>query len=405
MRHAFVVAIASGVLSSGCGDDTSGGDGAPDGGAPGALYAVTTTVFDDTVANTYVALLGSLENQQVDLAAAREFAGWSSVATHDGAILVGHGDRPEVTRYPIGDGGTFGNGDDDLTVSFASYGLTTASLAFNTVVDDTMAHMALNQTSRILWDPTTMTILDDVDTPEVAAERDGLAITAANFQGRVVRPDGVFQAFFWHDVDWYAFHQQSQIAVHGRDGRLDTLLDVPCPALQIATTDEDGNVYFSGMVDTILHQLLEPASAVERCVARIDAGSHAVADGWPRRFEELTGGRPAGVFQYLADGVGILTVYHVENADPAAATFRDTMFSENWGLWLVDLEGWQAAPIEGWPLGPANIFFSRADGRLFVHQVAAGFTSTTISEIAIDGTFRQQLTVPGYSAYPLLRVR
>jgi hypothetical protein len=386
-----------------CGGDSSGdGDDAPD---DTALYAVTTTVFDDTSAATYVSLLGSLDDQTVDLAAAREFAGWSSVATHGGAILVGHGDRPEVTRYEVGETGTFAAGDAGSTVSFATYGLTTASLAFNTVVDETMAHMALEQTSRILWNPAEMAIVDTVATPEVVAQRDGLNVRAANFQGRVVREDGVFQPYFWHDADWYEFHQRSQIAIYDRTGALETLLDVPCPALQIAAEDEDGNLYFSGMVDTIAHELVEPASTLSRCIARIDADTHAIADGWPRSFEDLTGGRPAGVFHYLADGIGILTVYHVENADPASETFLDTWYQQNWGLWLVDLERWQASRIESWPLGASNIFFSRVDGRLFVHQVAADFSSTTIGEIAIDGTFHPQLTVPGYAAYPLLRVR
>ncbi|AKF09762.1 hypothetical protein [Sandaracinus amylolyticus] len=384
-------------------DDTPDAGSPPDGGGAAPAYAVTTTVFDETTAATYVTVLGSLDAQQVDLSTAREFAGWSSVAAHDAVLFVGHGERPEVERYALGADGTLG--DAEQTVSFAAHGLSSASLSFNTIVDATMAHMALEQTSRVLWDPTAMEIVGSVDTPEVAPERDGMAVTAANFQGRVVREDGVFQPYFWHDADWYAFHQQSQIAIYARDGSLDALLDVPCPALQIATEDEQGNLYFSGMVDTIAYDLVEEASTLERCVARIDAGEHAIAEGWPRRFEELTEGRPAGVFHYLADGIGILTVYHVENADPSSPTFLDDWYAANWGLWLVDLEAWSAEPIEAWPLGSSNIFFSRLEGRLFVHSVEADFSSTTIREISVDGTLTERLTVPGYAAYPLLRLR
>ncbi|UJR86788.1 MxcI [Sandaracinus amylolyticus] len=391
-----------------CGSETPR-DGAPDagaspdGGGTTASYAVTTTVFDDTTAATYVAVLDSLDGREVDLSAAREFAGWSSVAAHDEVLFVGHGERPEVERYTLTANGTLG--DAEQTVSFAAHGLSSASLSFNTFVDATMAHMGLEQTSRILWDPTEMAIVGSVDTPQVAPERDGMTVTAANFQGRVVRDDAVFQPYFWHDADWYAFHQESQIAIYARDGSLETLLDVPCPALQIATQDEQGNLYFSGMVDTIAYDLVEEASTLERCVARIDAGERTIAEGWPRRFEELTEGRPAGVFHYLADGIGILTVYHVENADPTSPTFLDDWYAASWGLWLVNLEDWRAEPIEEWPLGSSNIFFSRLDGRLFVHRVEADFSSTTISEIAIDGSFEERLTVRGYAAYPLLRLR
>jgi hypothetical protein len=104
----------------------------------------------------------------------------------------------------------------------------------------------------------------------------------------------MFQPFFWHDADWYEFHQESQIGIYSREGALEALLDVPCPALQSATRDEAGNLYFTGMSDTIPYQLLEEGNSLERCVARIDAGEREVAEGWPRRFEELTDGRPTG---------------------------------------------------------------------------------------------------------------
>lgn len=397
------VCAASALALLACGDNIAPTTVAPDGATPSPVYAVTTTLFDESSAATYVALLDSLDDQQIDVASAREFAGWSSVAAREAVLFVGHGEKPEVTRYPVTEAGALG--DADQTVSFAAYGLGTASLAFNTIVDDERAHMALEETSRILWNPTAMSIIDAVDTPRVAVERDGMTVTAANFEGRVVREDGVFQPFFWHDADWYRFHQQSQIAVYSRDGQLETLLDVPCPGLQIATRDEQGNLYFSGMVDTIPYQLRESGSTLERCIARIDAGTHAMADGWPRKLEELTGGRPTGSFHYLRDGIGIMTVYHVENADPASDTFLDDWYTANWGLWLVDLERWEARRIESWPLGPSNIFFSQVDGRLYLHSVAADFSSTTIDEITSDGTFSRELTVPGYAAYPLLRLR
>jgi hypothetical protein len=371
--------------------------------ALGPLFALTTTVFDDTNAATYVALLDSLEARDVDLAETREFAGWSSVDSHEAVLFVGHGEKPEVTRYQASADGALGEAES--TVSFAGYGLATASLSFNTIVDGQMAHMALDETTRLLWEPTEMALLRAVETPEVERERDGLSVTAANYQGRVVRDDGVVQPFFWHDADWYEFHQQSQVGIYSRDGALESLVDVPCPALQIATQDEAGNLYFSGMSDTIPFQLIEAGSGLERCVARIDAGERTIAEGWPRRFEELTGGRPTGAFHYLKDGMGLLAVYHVENADPESDTFLDDWYTENWGLWLVDLEEWQAEPLEAWPLGSGNVFVSQVDGRLFVHEVEPDFSSTTIYEMSVDGAFEQQISIPGYAAYPLLKLR
>src|SRR5687767_11626659 len=60
-------------------DDDAGGDG--DGGGDGdPLYALTTTVLGDAVTTTYVALIDSLEDQEVDLDGAAEFPEWASMA-------------------------------------------------------------------------------------------------------------------------------------------------------------------------------------------------------------------------------------------------------------------------------------------------------------------------------------
>ncbi|HTU61246.1 MAG TPA: hypothetical protein VMF89_22480, partial [Polyangiales bacterium] len=186
------------------------------------------------------------------------------------------------------------------------------------------------------------------------------------------------------------------------DGTTSDVLDVPCPALNIASPDEDGNVYFSGMVDTVGYQLKNKGE-LTRCVARVNKGEREIAEGWPRQLEELTEGRPAGRFYYLRDGKGLLTVYHgdlelEEDADPA------TVFTDNWGLWLVDLEAWKAEPIEAWDRGSSNLFFSRVDDKTFLHKVDSNFSETQIFEIKADGSFKLELTVPGYSIV-LVRVR
>jgi hypothetical protein len=243
-----------------------------------------------------------------------------------------------------------------------------------------------------------------VDGPEIAREREGLTVSAANFEGLAVRADGAFWPYFWHDADWYEFHQDSQIAIYDNDGALKELLDAPCPALNIATADESGNLYFTGMVDTVAHQLLEPERSVERCVVRIDAGEQKIAEGWPRRFEELTDGRPSGRFYYLEDGVGILTVFHEERATPDRADLSGSIFADHWALWLVDVEAWRAEPIEGWGFGSSNIFFSRVDHRTFLHRVSSDFSETRIYEVTTDGAVTPQVTVPGYSL-TLARVR
>jgi hypothetical protein len=399
MRRVLTVSIFA-MASAACG----GGDGKGPSGSDsdeGPLYAVSTAIFDDTGTTSYVSFVNSLDDQTVTLETAAEFPGWSSIAAFDGALFVGGGEAPEVTRHEVTGQGTL---DAGQKLSFASYGLASVTFSHNAFVDGSTAHLRLEETSRIVWDQSELAIRGMVEAPEIARERDGLAISAANFEGIFVRGDNVFWPYFWHDADWYAFHQQSQIGIYKKDGSIEKLLDAPCPALNIATADEEGNVYYSGMVDTLASQLVEAESTLERCVVRINAGEKEIAEGWPRRFEELTDGRPAGRFYYLRDGVGILTVFHQERATIDATDTFGSIFADNWGLWLVDLDAWKASPIADWGYGSSNIFFSRVDGRTLLHRVKQDFSETVIYEIKTDGSLTPQITVPGYSIV-LLKVR
>jgi hypothetical protein len=389
------LAVAGLVAGSGCGGGSTGAAN-PDGGAATPLYAISTFIFNDNGATSYAAFVDTLDAQTIDLSSAAEFRGWSSIAASKGALFVGSGEAPEITRYEVTAAGSL---QSPRTLSFANFGLGSVSLSHNTFVNEATAHLRLEETSRIVWNHPDLVISGSVDAPQIARERDGLSVSAANFEGIAVRPDGVFWPYFWHDADWYQFHQSSQIAVYGKDGTVAKQIDVPCPALNIATGDEDGNLYFTGMVDTVGYQLLQPGATLQRCAVRVDAGKQEIAAGWPRRFEELTGGRPAGRFYYLKDDIGVLTVFHQERAtlDPADVS---SVFDDHWGLWLVNLSTWHATPIEAWGFGSSNVFFSRVDGRSFIHRVSADAAETVLHEIGTDGSVTPRITVPGYA--PLL---
>jgi hypothetical protein len=384
-----------------CGGD-GGGEDTPSGRSDNtSLFAVSTQIFDDMNTTSYVSFIPSLDSQQVSIANAATFPGYSSIAASEGAFFVGGGEAPEVTRYNVSGSGQLDSGQK---LSFGNFGLKSVTFSHNAFVDDATAHLRLEETSRIVWDQKALTIAGVVDAPQIARERDGLQVSAANFEGIALRKDGVLWPYFWHDEDWYKFHQQSQIAVYAKDGSVKKLIDTPCPALNIATADEKGNVYFSGMVDTLAAQSLEPNDTLQRCVVRINAGEEKIADGWPKRFEELTEGRPAGRFYYLKDGVGLLTVFHKERATVDPTDTFGSFFADHWGLWLVDLEAWKAKPIEQWGFGSSNMFFSRVDGRTFLHTVKKDFSETTIHEVKVDGSVTPQITVPGYSTV-LVKVR
>jgi hypothetical protein len=348
----------------------------------------------------YVSLLDSLDAQKIELDAAREFSGWASIAPFQGNLLVADGEAPTITRFAISQDGQW---QEDSTVSFSRFGVSSVSFFHNVFFDPEAAHLRLEETSRILWNPSDLTVGEVIDAPEIASERDGLRVSAANAEAVAVREDGVFWPYFWHDADWYEFHPESQIGIYQKDGSLQ-LLDVACPALNVVTKDEAGNLYFSGMVDTLAFQYLDPASTLTRCVAKIHAGEQTIAKGWPRQFEELTGGRPVGRFQYLGEGKGVMMVFHEERATVDPQDTFASFFADHWALWLVDIEGWSAERIEVWEFGSSNVFINRVDGRTLLHDVAADFSETKISEVHNDGTITPGFEAPGYATV-MVRVR
>lgn len=402
IRPMLVAWLGGALMAPACASDdqSQDSDEATAAGEAAPLYAVSSALFDDTGATSYIALIDSLEHQTVALEEAVEFPGWSSIAANRGKLFVGGGEAAEITRYAVSSAGKLGRAEK---LNFSDYGLGSVSFSHNAFVDDVTAHLRLNETSRVVWNHKELSIEGPVDAEEIERERDGLTVSASNFEGIAVREDAVLWPYFWHDEDWYEFDQHSQIAFYEKDGSVAELLDVPCPALNIASPDEDGNIYYSGMVDTVAYQE-KNRGALTRCVARVNAGEREIADGWPRAFEELTDGRPAGRFYYLRDGKGILTVFHSERSKLGADDDPGVLFEDNWGLWLVDLDAWKAEPIEPWGYGSSNLFFSRVDDKTFLHKVNADFSETQIFEIEADGSFEQQLTVPGY-AIVLVRVR
>lgn len=389
-----VSAVLALALATAC----AGGDGAAPSREP-PRYAVAYTVFGEAQTMTYVNLLESLDVAAVDPADASEHPGWATIAAAGGKLFVSSGEAPEITRYGIGAAGALVR---EGSVHFGQYGLASAPFYKNVFVGEGVAYMNLEQVDRVLWDPLGLTIAGTGEAPGVPEQRDGMNVFAAYDRGIAVRGGDVFQPFYWTDPDFHAYHPTSQIAVYGADHQLATLLDVPCPALDTVTEDEEGNLYFSIWSGTAAYRILDPENAPQSCAVRIRAGERAVDAGWTRRFEELTGGRETAMFRYLADGVGIVAVLHHERITIAPDTHPWTInYGSNWKMWRVDLDAWTATPIDELPWFAGGYYSFEIDGRTLVLLPSADFASTRAYEVAVDGTVTPRFETPGW-AYQLV---
>ncbi|OJH39527.1 MxcI [Cystobacter ferrugineus] len=390
------------ALLAGCGEDSNKPPDEQPGPREKPVYSLATTIFSQAGSATYVSVFDSLDVTGLDLEKAREHSGFATIGAVDGALFVGSGEAPEVLRYNVSDDGSL---QDAGKVSFANYGLQSAALYLNHFVDSTSAYMSLDETRRIVWNPSTMQISGALDAQGLASEREGLVVKSSYDRARVVRDGFSFQPFYWTDGTYYDFLPGSQIAVYSNaDDSLVKLIDAPCPGLDVATQDEAGNIYFSNWVFSAAAPVLED-SAPDTCVVRIKAGEQVLDSAWTRSLSALVGNRQTAAYRYLANGVGIVAVFHAENVVINNETEPSVITSGNhWKLWRVNLDAGTAAPVEGLDFIAGGYYAFRIEGRTFLLLPTSDYARTSIWELGVDGAAVKRFETLGW-AYQLVKVR
>ncbi|WP_437753773.1 MxcI [Sorangium sp. So ce1389] len=388
------VVLASVALSSapllvvGCGE-------AEEATSPGVQtrYVVASTILGAEEATTYVSFMSSLDVEQIKLEDAQEFAGWATIAAVDGMLFVGDGEEPTITRYMAGEGGSL---EENGQLSFLNHGIQTAPFYQNYFASPTKAYMQVQANERVIWDPTALELGGTLEIAGPPPERDGLTLRASLDRGIGVREGRVMTPFYWSDDDYYRFSPVSQVAVIDSEGdKVRAVLDVPCPGLDVATEDEEGNLYFSNWVLTVPETLFEE-DAPASCMVRVAAGSETIDESWGLDLSELTGGRPTAAFRYMSDGVALVAVFYSERlgVDTVPATAART---PNWRLWRVDMNRRSAEPVEGLDFVSGGYYSFRIDGRTLVLVPAADYSSTTAYEIGPTGPAQPRFSVPGWA--------
>ncbi|MFP2930123.1 MxcI [Pyxidicoccus sp. 3LG] len=389
------------AVLTGCGEDK---DETPDDPNPGKgpVYSLATSVFSQAGSATYVSVFDSLDVTGLDLEKASEHSGFATIGAVDGKLFVGSGEAPELTRYNVRDDGSL---EEAGKVSFVNHGLASAPLYLNHFVDASSAYMVLEETRRIVWNPSTMQITGTAEAPGLAQQREGLVAKSSYDRAMVVRDGYSFQPFYWTDGDYYDFSPTSQIAVYSNaDDSLVKLIDAPCPGLDVATQDEAGNIYFSNWVFSAAAPVLKEG-APETCVVRIKAGEQALDTGWTRSLAAMVGGRQTAAFRYLANGVGVVAVFHKENVVINDETEPSVVTSGNhWKLWRVNLENGTAAPVEGLDFIAGGYYAFRIEGRTFLLLPTSDYAKTAVWELGVDGAPVKRFETLGW-AYQFVKVR
>ena len=98
---------------------------------------------------------------------------------------------------------------------------------------------------------------------------------------------------------------------------------------------EDGTIYFSnwiwGAIDPLLYD------GPKNCILRVLPDADSYDPDWKLDFSELADGREGGMFTYVGDGQGLMSIFHDEDVPHDDETDPwDFASNPNWEIWNVD---------------------------------------------------------------------
>jgi len=388
VRGPLGVAVMLGAMA-GCGDDknanqSSGLDGSD---AGTAKYAISTVVTGPNSSRTgYVTVLDSLAPQgKLPLSKAREFPGAADMWVYQGSVFVSGGDSPTITKFTVADDGSL---VQQAALSFAAYGITNSAFWFNTFISPTKAYMVNGTSQYVIWNPDTMSISGTIPFPALDT-RDGLVPRAAfTDRGNVVSGGRLYQPIYWTDEAYARRTDDSRIAVFDvATDKLVSLLEAPCPGLDVGTIDDAGNLYFSNYTGGAgTYWVLHTAS---NCVAKVVPDTLAVSVEF--KFSDLTGGHEGAIFHYVGNGRFVFSAFHEERVDlnNAAGPF-DIVGGNDWRIWSYDSQTKQAVEMQSidWDSGAAYWF--SVDGTMRGLIPTANYAASVVYDLGTtpDGAKR-----------------
>lgn len=370
--------------------DSDGGGGAG-GAAIDPRYALSSMVWDtEGNTTTYVNLLADIDVESINHEKAREFAGAADIWFHDGSLYVAEGVALTITRYTIEDGELI----EHEKIGFTDFGVTDFGFWRNVFVAPDKAYFLSGTNEYVIWNPREMSIEGTFEVPELPA-RDGLEpFPGYSDRAAVVRGNRLYQPVYYTDPNESFFVMDpgsSLLVVDIENDEVVDVLDLPCPGMDFASQDDDGNLVFSSWVFAPGGAAVVDQSAT--CVVQLPVDSDEpkvlfdVAD--------VTDGRQGGMFRYLGDGKAFLSVLHSERSDSESPS--EVADGPNWKFWLYDIESGTAEESDAFDFNAGAAYDVSVDGKKQLLVPAGDYASTKLYEVSADGTSKPQFTSPGWS--------
>ncbi|MET0388042.1 MAG: hypothetical protein ABW321_18870 [Polyangiales bacterium] len=390
LRGALMLAAAALALW-GCESDPDAT--APAGEERDRWYVLATIISDDEGANSYIKVMDDITHGEITLDDARELVGIADLKANDGKLLVSDGESPKVSRFTVERDGSLG---DDGEIGFGNY-TDNAGIARHVLVREDKAYLLDEAGGYVIWNPRTLAIDGTIPFPELAP-RDGIDAAPGLDIGMVVRGDFLFHTIAWADYENFAMTDRSAILITNVEkDEVVGLLEVDCPDLNVASSDGEGNLYFSNWVYSPAATLAH--GAAKACAVKIPAGEMTIDEDWTVTFADVTGGHEAAALRVLANGDAIISVFDETHApfDPETDDVAPWVFGANWKAYRFDLDTKTATELEGIDWNSGGYYLARLDDTDYLLNPGDGYASTQIYALDDDGPAQPILQTPGWA--------
>lgn len=378
----FALAAA---LTTACGDDGSKDRDAPDSGAPvEAAYALASVVISpDGSRTTYVQTIKSLDDGPFNNARALEVPGHGVILGGNGSVYVGLAEEPTWIRYTPDASGALHEAGRltllDFGASYIDYG--------NVLVDaDTAVSVLSQQAIAVIWNPTTMNVIGEVDLGHLVQDGYDLEVwTTTTHEGLVYIPGR------W--ADWDGARVKNTVSLTILDPKQMKVIGVAeddrCASGGQVVFDKDGYGYVMGDGRNYSSHMFANAagtSAPDNCLLRIAPGETDFEADYFYTIPSLTGGLQSITELETArqgSGIGFSRMFYPdklpEGVEPVDFSFWDEPAHKLWRIELADPPS--AKEVGGLPFSSIGFSNSAFNGRLYVGETQNAGQTTEVFEV------------------------
>ncbi|MET0283802.1 MAG: hypothetical protein ABW352_05010 [Polyangiales bacterium] len=390
-----------------------------------AVYAFTVGAATPDGAFQYVVLRDKLDFNftLADLRGGKEFGGYAGIAGIGGHIIVGDAETPFATKWKIEENLTWTEVGQKL--NFSNY-ITEDGDGLNFFFQaikgsDMFLYYGPDRTSRVHWNVDEWKILGEYKDTKLPVPPEGFTLGSNGNRGGIRDWKGpITQTFSIGNDTTRLPTDTSYIAVYDEATKAEkAVLEIPCPAIQQATMDEEGNLYYGAVFAQIMVPQLY-GQVKPTCMAKVLANGTLDPALPPTDMKAWTGGFPGLNFRYLRNGKALLMVLRTDRLgqttfegapDPALVakvygafgtddkyTFADKTV---WEQRIVDIKAGTSKVITGWENDLYNPHYMHAftiEGRSFLiaQYDPYGDAKDTIYEVNVDtATVTKVADVPG----------